>query len=351
MDRPVSLQAETMVQAQSHVALASGDARAGRRTARLALLVFVAVALVTAVAVVAAVDCVLFDVAGLEQYLVAQEVDSPRAKLLMAARYRDAKILYLGDSRAVSNLDPDVVSAACRCGPGYNAGFSSADPFLTAVVFGHLVARMSPELVVISVSQWWLSDGADISVLWPARQILGPWDLIRVAGYPGAGDLVSAALAVPWRAYRYRTEIHATMMEGLGSHRLDFRRGFTPKQTPRSREQLAREALVVKQRGFSKFDLNGQRMAVFRGLLDDVRRRGIRAVVTVPPLHPVALRLVEPEVSRFLTVVTDVSLAAGARVEDFTRPHWIDETDFADNVHLNEQGARKLSRHLGDGLQ
>ena len=94
---------------------------------------------------------------------------SPNDKLLLAARYRDAEVLYLGDSRVFYGVDPSIVSEACGCGPGFNGAVPAADPSLTSVMADRLLQKLSPRLLVLGVSQWELSDEADIPVDDPAR--------------------------------------------------------------------------------------------------------------------------------------------------------------------------------------
>lgn len=328
-----------------------GPAVAARPTTvyrRLAGVVLTATA--TAVVVLLVIDVVGFGLLGLEGRLAIESATSPRAKLLMAARHRDSRVLYVGESGVLTNFDPGVISRACGCGPGFNAGFGGTDPLLTGVMTRRLLGVLSPEIVVIGVSQWWLSDGADIGVHWAARQVLGPAELVRVAGYPGLGALASSALAVVWRAYRYRDELHASLLTALGRPAIEFRRGFGPRDEIRTPARIEADAAIVRERGFTRFDLRGRRTEAFRRLLDELRDRGIRVFLVVQPLHPASLRRVALQAREASDVIREVAAATGAVVEDLTDPGWLIPSDFADNVHLNPAGAAKLSTYLGARL-
>ena len=50
-------------------------------------------------------------------------------------------------------------------------------------------------------------------------------------------------------------------------------------------------------------------------------------------------------------MLREIGAAGGAVVADVTDPVWLSMGDFADNVHLNEGGALKFSRHLGEELR
>lgn len=308
---------------------------------------FLGVALVTTALTLWVIDWVLFSVVGLANYLLPQEVDSARVKLLMASRYRDSRLLYVGDSRALTDIDPQTVSATCSCGPGYNAAFSSADPALTRIVVRRLLKTLLPEAVVIGVSQWWLSDGADIKAYWPAREILPPWEVVRFGRFPSAGELMSSVMGTVWQSYHYRAELRATLMVAAGSRSLDFRRGFLPRTASVPIARVEQVAPIVRQRGFGGFSLNGRRADELRWLLGELRDRRLRVLLVVLPLHPVSLKLVGPEVEEFRVALTRLAAESGAGVENLTAPEWISAEDFSDNVHLNASGAEKFSRYLG----
>jgi hypothetical protein len=312
---------------------------------------FAGIVLATTAVALVALDWVLFDIGRLADRLAVAEVDSARGKLLMAAHFGDARVVYLGDSRTLTDVDPRVVSAVCECGPGFSAAFSSADTVLTRVVAGRLLETMAPDAVVIGLSQWWLSDQADIKVFFPAREVMPAWRMSEFGGFPNTGELLSSAVASVWRLYRYRTEVRTTVAALAGSPPVEFRNGFLPRTERPSPAKVQEQAPIVKTRGFSRFAVAGRRTAALRDLLADLRARSIPALLVALPLHPTARRLVADEVERFRVALFDLAREADVACEDLTAAEWIGEEDFADNVHLNEHGAMKFSRYLGRQLR
>ena len=307
--------------------------------------------LLTVVLTLSGLDWALFRVGGLERRLVPTDPEAARTKLLMASRHRDARVLYVGDSRVATDIDPDTVTAVCGCGPGYNAGFGAADPRLMHLMLRRLLVNVSPVIVVVGVSQWSLSDAADIAVYGPARDLLAPWEFVRVVGFTGPAELTSVTLGKLWTAYRYRQELRATVMAAVGEPTIPFRRGFVPRTESLAVARVVRDVPGVWRRGFEHFDVRGRRASALRAVLDDARARGLQVMLLAPPLHPASRRILEPELRAFRSMLREIGAASGVVTEDLTDPGWLSVGDFADNVHLNEGGALKFSRHLGERLR
>ena len=294
-------------------------------------------------------DWVLFDTPALASRLpIGNNDGSPNDKLLLAARYPDAQVLYLGDSRIFYGVDPIIVSESCRCGPGFNGAIPAADPGLTRIMADHLLRRLSPRLVVLGLSQWELSDEARIPIEDPAREIVPPWQLAELGMWrddpAGAQEWLSAA----WRLYRYRGEVRAALDEWAStSPREDPRRGFevySERRRLREEDQDRRE-----RQWFSDFSVEGRRAGALRGMLADLRARGIEVVLVAPPLYPDFHAQVRREVATFHAVVEELANEHGAAFVDVTEPQRIGLTPshFLDVVHLNEEGTTIFSRHLG----
>jgi hypothetical protein len=309
---------------------------------------FSAIALVTAVALLLLLERALFDMAAVAAQVPIQG-PSPNDKLLLAARYPDTRVLYVGDSRVLTDIHPAIVSEACGCGPGFNAGFSAADLRLTRIMANRLLQKLSPELVVIGVSQWELSDQAQIQVWGPARELVPPWEL------PGFGvsldepEEVREAVESVWRLYKYRDELRAALEPGADTAgREDARRGFIPKRETRrvGEEHLNRD----QQRFFADFSVDGTRTEALRALVAELHRRGIRVLLVAPPLYPRFYDRVRDEVALFHSAMEELAAQNGAVFEDLTvsRPIGLTAGNFRDAVHLDEAGASKFSRHLGN---
>lgn len=313
---------------------------------------FVALAAVTALAILVLLDIVVVYSGLLAAQLRPSDIDSARAKLLLAGRYADARVVCVGDSRVLTAIDPAQVSAVCGCGPGYNAAFSSADPPLARVVVHRLLSRLSPDLVVMGVSPWELSDAADVKVNLRAREILAPWELAEFGEPTGRRWALLAIAETMWQMLRYRSEIRSTLIALANRQPPDDRRGFLPLGGRQlDPERLATDIEVGRRRAFQHFETTGQRADALRELLSDLDRAGVRAMLVSLPLHPLFRQRVAVELGEFQRAMRQLASTAGVIYEviyeDLLSPTWLDTSDFQDTVHVTEAGAGKVSRHLG----
>src|SRR4029077_5784135 len=99
---------------------------------------------------------------------------TPLAKLALAQRQPSAQVVYVGDSTMMTSVLPTVVSATCACGPGFNAGFSAANPWRTRAMTERLLGVMHPRVVVISVSPWTVDSRTQFQDSDLAAQLLSP---------------------------------------------------------------------------------------------------------------------------------------------------------------------------------
>ena len=307
------------------------------------------VALVSGVVFLLLLDSAVFDSPLLLPRLPTYRHDnSPNDKLLQAARYANAQVLFLGDSRIVYGVDPEVVSKRCGCGPGYNAGFPGAEIRTTRIMAERLLEKLSPRLVVIGVSQWELSDQADVSIGEGVRELAPPW---RRAEFGLGADLPELVGGV-WRLYKYRGELRQALDVWVGEGEpAEPRRGYSPysgRPELRDRDFDRREA-----QWFTDFSVEGRRSEALKGLIADLRRRGIRVVLLVPPLHPEFQDDVRAEIGVFRAAIAKLAEEQGVMLIDATRPRDVnlDDDHFRDVVHLDEDGSEKLSRYIGEKLR
>jgi hypothetical protein len=313
---------------------------------------FTAIALLTATALLLFLEWLLFDTPLVARRLPLVDETSPSGKLLLADRYRDAEVLYLGDSRILYGIDPNVVSDECDCGPGFNAAFAAPDARLTRIMAERTLKKLSPELVVIGVSQWELSDNADIHVWGPAPELVAPWRWPEFGlGLDQPGELQDAVGAA-WRTYQHRAELRDALnpwSEDAG--RTDPRRGF---DAYRGRPHLDDDDLDQRrEQWFSNFSVRGRRTEALRGLLADLRGRGVQVLLVAPPLHPDFHARVRREVDRFRAATSELAAENGAAFEDLSEARRSDLTEgnFRDVVHLNERATRKFSREVAEAIE
>jgi hypothetical protein len=313
---------------------------------------FTAIALLTATALLLSLEWLLFDTPLVARRLPLIDETSPSGKLLLADRYRDAEVLYLGDSRILYGIDPNVVSEECDCGPGFNAAFAAPDARLTRIMAERTLKKLSPELVVIGVSQWELSDEADIHVWGPAPELVAPWRWAEFGLGLDQPDEVRDAVGAAWRTYHHRSKLRVALdpwSEDAG--RTDPRRGF---DAWRGRPQLREDDLEERQeQWFSNFSVHGHRSEALRGLLADLRGRGIQVLLVAPPLHPDFHARVRREVDRFRAATSELAAENGAVFEDLSEARRSDLTEgnFRDVVHLNERATKKFSREVAEAIE
>jgi hypothetical protein len=314
---------------------------------------FAAIALLTAAAALLVLDWALFDTPAIAPRLPLHDRGSPDGKLVLAARHRDAEVLYVGDSRILAGVDPSVASQACGCGPGYNAGFSAAEPRLTRIMVDRVLEKLSPGVVVIGVSQWELSDRARINLERPARQLVAPWDLDDFGVQLDPAERVEATVGAVWRLYRFRGSVRDALDPSTWTARRghELRRGFDARDGGRKPGEDEFEERA--DQWFSDFAVRGRRAEALGALLGDLRGRGIRVLLVAPPLHPRLHARVRREVDAFRAAMERLATDSGVPFEDFTEPRRIglDVDRFLDTVHVDDEGAATFSRRLGRAIR
>ena len=313
----------------------------------------VAVALLSAVAVLLLLDWVVFQTPAVLPRMPTYRNDgSPNDKLLLAARYPDSKVLFLGDSRVRYGIDPDIVSRKCQCGPGFNAGFPGADVRLNRLMAERLLERMSPNLVVISVSQWELSDKADVHVGEGSRELV---PISRRAEYGMETNIpedIPQLIGGVWQFYKYRGELRQSLEVWAGGDRREEpRRGYKPYE---GRAELDEDDLERREdQWFDDFSVEGRRAQALRGLIDDLQARGIRVVLLAPPLLPEFQQDVGRPIARFRAAIAKLADEEGVQLIDATASEriGIDEDRFRDVVHLDEEGSEQYSAFVGEKLR
>jgi hypothetical protein len=75
----------------------------------------------------------------------------------------------------------------------------------------------------------------------------------------------------------------------------------------------------------------------------------VEVLLVAPPLYPDFHARVRREVDLFRAAISELAAEHGAVFEDLTEPRRskLDEDDFRDVVHLEEDGAAEFSRQIG----
>lgn len=274
----------------------------------------------------------------------------PAAKLAIAARQPDARVLYVGDSTMMTSVLPAIVSTACECGPGFNGAFSAADPWLTEAMTRRLLGFMQPRLVVISTSPWAFDSEARFHASDSARQLMSS-DELATRGAPD--DLTrrfDATLGGLWSAYGQRQLLKEWVSALAPGQRYDeaLLGYYVARGSANSYARLAAQAdRLFADVGQASSSAPGA-MAL-RSLVDDLRARGIAVAFLVPPLHSTAYEHAGPYLERAGVALQELAAESGVPLIDCRTT--VAAGDFRDVTHLFESGAERHSRCVGERIR
>jgi hypothetical protein len=268
---------------------------------------------------------------------------APAAKLALATRYDDVRVLYVGDSTVLTGVMPTVVSEGCRCGGGFNAAFASADPWLTAAMTHRVLALEHPGLVAIGVPPWYLGSTLRFAAGPYSHEVLGPEESAALGVPLDPAALVDAKLGGVWSAYGQRALVQEWIASLVPGHRYDeSERGyyFVPGSLL-GRSHLEAEATGLENDPAGAPSARGPGATAIGSLISDLRGRGIAAAILLPPLHPVATEIGHVYLAQADAAVRALATAQGAAVIDCRGS--VQAEDFRDLRHLNRDGATKYS--------
>jgi len=310
----------------------------------------IATAALTALVLLVVTEVLAFRSGLFTSHVHVSSPDSPNAKLALLGRFSDARVLYFGDSIVLTDVAPVVVSESCRCGPGFNAAFSSATTWLTAVMISRTLEIAKPQVVVVGAAPYALDDRLRLQNNDLARELLRPDEF---ASFGAALDLFGRAqwaLGSTWSVYGQRALFKEFLNSLLPGQRYDeSKRGLlAPPGAANSPSQLSTQAEHLKALMPGAPSLEAPSAQALVSALRDVRARGMKVVIMLPPVHPVADAAAPPYLAAANSVIHDIAKVADAEVMDCRDA--VDASDFRDLTHLNPTGAAKFSRCVGDYL-
>ncbi len=310
--------------------------------------IFVTVA--TCVVVLATVELAFFRSGFFASHVAVSDPQWPAAKLAIAARQPDTRVLYVGDSTMMTGVLPTIASTACECGPGFNGGFSAADPWLTDAMTRRLLGFMHPRLVVISVSPWTVDGGARFEDSESARELLSPAEL-EARGVPfHLEQRIDRGLGSLWSAYGQRQLLKEWVSAlGPGQAYDETLRGYyvAPGSANSYARLLAQTERLFEDVGEASPTAPGA--TVITALVDDLRARGITVAFLVPPLHSAALEHAGPYLERADAAIRELAGERDVPVIDCRAT--VTAADFRDVTHLVEPGAERHSRCVGEQIR
>jgi hypothetical protein len=306
--------------------------------------------LAACVVVLLTVELAVFRSGLFASHVAISDAQWPPAKLALAARRSDARVLYVGDSTMMTSVMPTVVSANCDCGPGFNAGFASANPWLTEAMTRRVLGFSSPRLVVISVSPWNLDTSARFRGDELARQVLSPDQLAALGAPLNLEQSIDAGLASVWSAYAQRDLLKEWASSlAPGQRYNEALRGYYV--APGSANSYARLLATASR----LFDEVGQASAsapgavVIGSLVDELRARGIAVAFLLPPLHETVYQKGGRYLEQAETAVRELAGAHGVPLIDCRSV--VSPADFRDVTHLFPPAAERHSVCVGNAIR
>jgi len=308
------------------------------------------VTVATCVILLATIELAFFRSGFFASQVAVSDPQWPAAKLAIAARQPDTRVLYVGDSTIMTSVLPTIVSGTCECGPGFNGGFSSAGPWLTDAMTRRLLGFMHPRLVVISVSPWTVDSGARFEDSESARLLMSPAELEDRGAPLDLEQRLDQSLGSLWSAYGQRQLLKEWASALAPGQRYDEALlGYyvAPGSANSYARLLAQTERLFEDVGDASPTAPGA--IVIGTLVDDLRARGIAVAFLVPPLHSAALEHAGPYLERADAAIR--SLAEERDVPLIDCRTTVTAADFRDVTHLVEPGAEKHSRCVGEQIR
>ncbi|HKY52414.1 MAG TPA: hypothetical protein VJP45_14250 [Candidatus Limnocylindria bacterium] len=310
----------------------------------------IGVGIATCLVLLATVELALFRSGLFASNVAVSDPQWPAAKLAIAARQPDTRVLYVGDSTIMTSVLPSIVSAICECGPGFNGGFSAADPWLTDAMTRRLLEFMRPDIVVISTSPWTVDSVARFADSDSARQLMSVAELEARGVRLDLEQRLDAGIASLWSAYGQRQLLKEWASALAPGQRYDetLLGYYVAPGSATSYARLAAQA----DRLFEDVDgasPEAPGAVVMRALVDELHARGITVAFLLPPLHPAAFEHAGPYLERADVALRELAGQRGVPIIDCRAT--VSGGDFRDVTHLLASGAAKHSGCVGEQLR
>lgn len=291
----------------------------------------------------------------------------------ISAYQRLPQIVFTGDSRTKNGFDPEVIAEALGVSPetffNYGTG-SQVLSFAREVFIPHLQRTgVQPQYLVFGVTPDWLLNRKKLRHL--IDHYHGSFAYRMSQGDSGENDRVEAALsfflARQFALYRYRADLISREivpdLRCIFLRDCDVRIGGGYSMPYKEVERL--DGIQTRYgwspqawdgRTSGKFESQarfGEKDQVDRenliGLIDQVRRAGMRPVFIRMPLHPSFWEAHQPALSRIFGELEEV--AAQERIDLLIPPgDYSDAQLFVDGHHLSRRGAAYFSRDIAPSL-
>ena len=310
----------------------------------------IAVALLTCLVVLVSLELALFRSGFFAAHATVTDPQWPAAKLAVAARQPDASVLYVGDSTMMTSVLPAIVTRACACGPGFNGGFSSADPWLTDAMTHRLLAFMHPKLVVVSISPWTVDNakrfvGGDL-----ARQVMSPAELAANGAPLDLAQAIDTTIGDALSVYGQREVLKEWLSSLMPGQRYDetLLGYYVAPGAANTEERLVATAGRLFT-GVGAPSASAPGAVVIRSLVEDLRARGIAVAFLLPPLHPAAYSEAGAYLAGAEVAIRELATEQSVPLIDCRAV--ASASDFRDVTHLLEPAAERHSACVGERLR
>ena len=311
----------------------------------------IAIGLVTCLVVLVAVELAVFRSGLFLSHVGFASPVSPIAKLALAERAPDARLLFVGDSTVLADVAPAVVTQTCDCGEGFNGAFAAANARTTLAMTRRLLGILHPRLVVVDAAPWLVDTSGQFTGDLFAREVLSPADLYALGEPVDAVGMVDKEVGSVWTAYGQRFLVKEWLQSLVPGQRYDeAKRGlYVPPGSATSPAALAAAMEHYFPDPTAQVAPSAPGATALGALIEELRGRGISVAVLLPPFHPAVREHAGPFLDRADAAIQQFLSGYGVSVIDCRGA--VAATDFRDLAHLTEQGAAKHSLCVGEQIR
>src|SRR5438105_209670 len=297
-------------------------------------------AVATCLAILVTIELAFFRSGFFAAHVAISDPQTPLAKLALAERHPDSRVLYVGDSTMMTSVLPTIVSATCDCGPGFNGGFSAANPWVTRALTERLLGVMHPRVVVISIGPWTVDARARFENTELARQLMSPAEIEALGAPVDLQERIDAAIGSVWSAYGQRLLVKEWFSALAPGQRYDeslLGYWVAPGSANSYSRVVALAGRLFTDVGDASTSAAGAQ--VVASMVGELRARGIDTVFLLPPLNPADYDVAGPYLRAAEAAIRD--LAAQQQVPIVDCRSVVDAADFRDATHVFPSAAER----------
>jgi len=273
------------------------------------------------------------------------------------AEHEQIKVAIFGDSQSMDALRPELLAeqSSYEQAQLFNFSISGGSAYDLEQVYQQYASALTElESAIVVVGEHQFNESRTVEDI-KFKYFAGLRDRLQVMNRDNYGELL---LGYVFKSYGMRTEW--TMMidkyqAGELRSEVPVHAGGLPPVTWSPRQSRTEEyAQETADRWFEHFEMGGLRSAGFASLIQDLREQDIDVTVIQLPRHEWFEQAIrdnyateQQQYRQFLQQVTD---QYGAKLWLMSNEGLALETHFRDTNHVNEEGARLVSRQVAERL-